>query len=164
MNYIYLYEFQNFNLKIAIIEKNTEFFITKIELDKTKNLKNSSPPKNLIKFIKIIDNYFDFYFYQKKIIKHPQFLLFGTDFQKKIWKTIYNIPFGKTISYQELAIKAGFKNNYSRAVGNACRKNRIPILIPCHRVLGKNQELKDYAFGVEIKKWLLEHEGSTFKE
>lgn len=163
MIYEYFYEFQNFNLKITILEKCEQFFISKIEFVKTKSSKSLSLPKNLINFIKIIDNYFDSYFYQKKVIEPPKFLLIGTDFQKQIWKVIYDIPFGKTLSYQELGIKAGYKNNYSRAVGNACKKNPLPILIPCHRILGKNQKLKDYAFGVEIKKWLLEHEGSTFK-
>lgn len=81
----------------------------------------------------------------------------GTDFQKLVWKKIAEIPFGKTITYLELARMTG-DEKATRAVGNANGKNKIPILIPCHRVIGSNDSLTGYAGGLWRKQWLLEHE------
>lgn len=78
----------------------------------------------------------------------------GTEFQKKAWKILQSIPYGKTISYQEQAIKAG-KKAAVRAIGAANGRNPIPIIIPCHRVIGKNGALTGYAGGLSIKKKLL---------
>ncbi len=81
----------------------------------------------------------------------------GTDFQKKIWKQMLRVPFGKTISYGELAKHAG-RPKAIRAAASACGKNPIVILIPCHRIIASNGTLGGYSGGVRIKKWLLEHE------
>ncbi len=81
----------------------------------------------------------------------------GTDFQKNVWRALMTIPYGITMSYMELAIKVGSKN-YCRAVGMANSKNPISIIIPCHRIIGKNGKLVGYAGGIEIKHWLIEHE------
>lgn len=81
----------------------------------------------------------------------------GTDFQKLVWKKIAEIPFGKNISYLDLARMTG-DEKATRAVGNANGKNKIPILIPCHRVIGSNDSLTGYAGGLWRKQWLLEHE------
>ncbi len=81
----------------------------------------------------------------------------GTDFQLKVWEEVKKVPFGKTVSYLDIAIKTGSKNN-TRAVGLANGKNPIPIIIPCHRIIGTNGKLTGYAGGVERKKWLLQHE------
>ena len=70
-----------------------------------------------------------------------------------------NIPYGKTISYLELAIRIGDINSI-RAVGLANGQNPIAILVPCHRVIGKNGELVGYGGGVDKKVWLLQHEGA----
>jgi methylated-DNA-[protein]-cysteine S-methyltransferase len=82
----------------------------------------------------------------------------GTVFQKKVWKAMQAIPFGKTKSYGELAarLKSG-----PRAVGGACGKNPIPIIIPCHRVLGSHGQLGGYSGqdGTLTKRWLLTLEG-----
>lgn len=78
----------------------------------------------------------------------------GTDFQKKVWNKLLKIPYGSTISYGELAKLCGNKNA-SRAVGNANNKNKIMIMIPCHRVIGSNGKLTGYAGGLNIKKQLL---------
>lgn len=81
----------------------------------------------------------------------------GTEFQKSVWKQLEKIPFGKTISYKELAIQIG--NPLSvRAVGAANGKNPVSIIIPCHRVIGSNGSLTGYGGGIERKEWLLEHE------
>jgi AraC family transcriptional regulator of adaptative response/methylated-DNA-[protein]-cysteine methyltransferase len=86
----------------------------------------------------------------------------GTDFQRSVWQLLQGIPYGKTRSYQEQAEQLG-KPKAVRAVGTANGMNRISILIPCHRVIGKNGDLTGYGGGLERKKWLLEHE-SRFVE
>ena len=85
--------------------------------------------------------------------------LIGTEFQKKIWNELAKIPFGKTISYMELAMQHGDVKAI-RAVGAANGKNPISIIVPCHRVIGAGGELVGYAGGLHRKKWLLELEGS----
>lgn len=83
----------------------------------------------------------------------------GTTFQKTVWEALRTIPFGSTITYGELAKRLGDPNKV-RAVGRANGKNPIPIIIPCHRVIGSNKKLIGYAGGIERKRFLLEHEGS----
>ncbi len=83
---------------------------------------------------------------------------YGTDFQKKVWKELMNIPHGEVRSYKEIASNIG-SPKASRAVGGANNKNNIPIIIPCHRVIGSNKTLVGYAGGIEMKKKLLEIEG-----
>ena len=81
----------------------------------------------------------------------------GTNFQKQAWNTLQQIPFGKTISYGEQAQK--MKNPKAvRAVGGANGKNSICIVVPCHRVIGKNGSLTGFGGGIDIKKQLLKHE------
>lgn len=78
----------------------------------------------------------------------------GSEFQQKIWQLVQKVEYGKTTSYLDIAIQSGSNKN-TRAVGLANGKNPIPIIIPCHRVLGKNGKLTGYAGGLERKKWLL---------
>ena len=80
----------------------------------------------------------------------------GTEFQIKVWKKMLEIPFGKTISYSDLAILAG-NPKACRSIGTICHKNPCEILIPCHRVVGKNS-LGGFGHGPEIKKILLDFE------
>ncbi|GGD16307.1 methylated-DNA--[protein]-cysteine S-methyltransferase [Hyunsoonleella pacifica] len=86
----------------------------------------------------------------------------GTDFQKKIWKLLQNIPYSKTMSYLELA-KAFGDVKAIRAVASANGKNPLWIIIPCHRVIGSDGSLTGYAGGLHRKQWLLEHE-SPYKQ
>ncbi|WP_294404762.1 methylated-DNA--[protein]-cysteine S-methyltransferase [uncultured Clostridium sp.] len=81
----------------------------------------------------------------------------GTDFQKKVWKALQEIPYGSTCSYKDIAVKIGNKNS-CRAVGNANNKNPIFIVIPCHRVIGANGSLVGYGGGLDLKKKLLDLE------
>ncbi len=81
----------------------------------------------------------------------------GSEFQKSVWDELLKIPFGKTISYSEIALKMGDIKSV-RAVGTANGKNPIAIIIPCHRVIGMNHQLVGYAGGLWRKQWLLEHE------
>ena len=84
-------------------------------------------------------------------------VLNGTEFQQKVWKQLQLIPFGETISYQELAERVGDKKK-ARAVGNANGKNPIPIIVPCHRVIAKDGRLGGFGGGVQVKRYLLELE------
>ena len=81
----------------------------------------------------------------------------GTPFQKKVWNVLCTIPFGETRSYKEIALQIENPKG-CRAVGMANNRNPIMLIIPCHRVIGTDGSLIGYAGGIEIKKWLLEHE------
>jgi methylated-DNA-[protein]-cysteine S-methyltransferase len=83
----------------------------------------------------------------------------GTEFQKKVWKEIAKIPFGQTMTYSDLAKKAGSPNAI-RAAGTATGRNPLSIIVPCHRVVGKNHALTGYAGGLERKGRLLKLESS----
>jgi len=85
--------------------------------------------------------------------------IIGTEFQKKVWKELLNIPYGKTITYNQLAINLGDKK-VIRAAGAANGANPLPIVIPCHRVIGSDGNLVGYGGGLEVKQKLLELEGS----
>lgn len=84
----------------------------------------------------------------------------GTDFQKSVWKKLVAIPCGKTVSYTELARRVGRPGAF-RAVGAANGQNPISVIIPCHRVLGKNGDLTGYGGGLDTKRRLLELERCT---
>ncbi len=81
----------------------------------------------------------------------------GTDFQQRVWKELYELPFGKTMSYADLAKKLG-DPKVIRAAASANAKNKIAIIIPCHRIIGTDQSLVGYAWGKARKRWLLQHE------
>jgi len=83
----------------------------------------------------------------------------GTMFQQQVWTVLRRIPFGKTMSYGELATELG-KPDASRAVGRANATNPICLIVPCHRVIGADGSLTGFAFGDDIKRRLLEHEGA----
>lgn len=87
----------------------------------------------------------------------------GSDFQIKAWQELLKIPYGKTISYEEQAIRVG-DIKMTRAVGIANAQNPIAIVVPCHRVIGKNGDLTGYGGGLDRKIWLLEHEGAIQKQ
>ena len=82
----------------------------------------------------------------------------GTDFMLRVWKSLLGIPYGETRSYREIAYSVG-NIKASRAVGHACSRNPIPIIIPCHRVIGSNGGLTGFGGGLDIKAYLLELEG-----
>ncbi|MBQ7738078.1 MAG: methylated-DNA--[Desulfovibrionaceae bacterium] len=85
------------------------------------------------------------------------FRLEGTPFQLKVWAALQTIPYGQTVTYGEIAKLIDLPKSY-RAVGMACKKNPILIIIPCHRVLGKNNQLVGYAAGLKVKEILLDLE------
>ena len=81
----------------------------------------------------------------------------GTEFQKRVWKELLDIRYGETLSYGEIGDRIGTKAY--RAIGNACGKNPIPILIPCHRVVGKDN-IGGFSLGLDLKRKLLDIERS----
>ncbi|HEY6565561.1 MAG TPA: methylated-DNA--[protein]-cysteine S-methyltransferase [Pirellulaceae bacterium] len=82
----------------------------------------------------------------------------GTPFEQRVWTALREIPYGVTVSYRDIAEQIG-QGKAFRAVGLANGRNPIPILVPCHRVIGANGQLTGYGGGLETKKWLLELEG-----
>lgn len=85
--------------------------------------------------------------------------LHGTDFQVRVWRQIAAVPHGQVISYGELAIAAGAPGA-SRAAGAACGANPVAIIVPCHRVVGADGSLHGFGGGLDVKAWLLRHEGA----
>jgi methylated-DNA-[protein]-cysteine S-methyltransferase len=81
----------------------------------------------------------------------------GTEFQHRVWEKVSAVSFGSTKTYVDIAWELKSENS-SRAVGMANGRNPIPIIIPCHRIIGKNGKMTGYAGGLETKKWLLLHE------
>lgn len=142
---------------IGIIQiETTRTHLVSIDIvDKVKE--SDKQPEILKKVIKELEEYF----LGKRKKFSLEYILNGTDFQKNVWNALTEIPYGETVTYKDIAIKIG-NEKASRAVGNANNKNKICIIIPCHRVVGKNKSLVGYAYGIDKKKWLLEHE-SKFK-
>jgi O-6-methylguanine DNA methyltransferase len=87
----------------------------------------------------------------------------GTEFQRRVWTELRNVPFGQTVSYGELARRIG-RPEAARAVGGALGANPIPIIVPCHRVVGADGSLVGYGGGLEIKAALLRLEGVVFRK
>ena len=118
-------------------------------------LPKSSTDKIILKTKKQLTEYFQG---NRKIFDLP-LVIDGTDFQKQCWQQLIEIPYAQTISYGEQAQKIGGKNK-ARAVGMSNGLNPISIIIPCHRVVGKNKRLVGFASGLENKRYLLNLEGA----
>jgi methylated-DNA-[protein]-cysteine S-methyltransferase len=84
----------------------------------------------------------------------------GTDFQRRCWLALATIPYGQTVSYLEQARRLGLGSDRARAVGAANGANPIPIVLPCHRVIGADGSLTGFGGGLHVKRFLLEHEGA----
>ncbi|WP_297133868.1 methylated-DNA--[protein]-cysteine S-methyltransferase [Terrisporobacter sp.] len=121
------------------------------------------------------DNIVETYLIKKGIMQINEYLqgkrnkfdlpldLKGTEFQNKVWNELRNIPYGETRSYKDIAVAIG-NENASRAIGMANNRNPIPIIIPCHRVVGSNGKLVGYAGGLDIKEKLLNIENVELKK
>ncbi len=115
--------------------------------------------KHLNACIKQLDEYFNC---NRKNFSLKLYLV-GTEFQKRVWNELLKIPFGKTVTYKDIAI--GIRNHKAvRAVGNANNKNNISIIIPCHRVIGSDGKLVGYGGGLWRKKWLIDFENGCKKQ
>lgn len=108
-------------------------------------------------FFSDIINQLNEYISGKRKVFSVKLNLKGTDFQKRVWDELIKIPYGKLYTYKQIATLVG-NENASRAVGMANNKNPIPIIIPCHRVIGSNGKLVGYAGGLIIKEQLINHE------
>jgi methylated-DNA-[protein]-cysteine S-methyltransferase len=84
----------------------------------------------------------------------------GTDFQRRCWLALATIPYGQTVSYGEQARRLGLGPDAARAVGSANGQNPVPIVLPCHRVIGADGSLTGFGGGLHRKRFLLEHEGA----
>ena len=84
----------------------------------------------------------------------------GTDFQRQCWLALASIPYGQTVSYGEQARRLGLGPDAARAVGAANGRNPLPIVLPCHRVIGADGSLTGFGGGLHVKRFLLEHEGA----
>lgn len=114
-------------------------------------------PVNLPDYLQECVAQLDEYFNHSRKEFTVKFKLNGTEFQNRVWSQLLNIPFGKTMSYLELAEKLG-DPLVIRAAASANGKNKLAIIVPCHRVIGSNRELIGYAGGLWRKKILLNHE------
>lgn len=122
-------------------------FILKIE-------QSTEEPSNLsalaLEFQSQLDEYLK---HQRNIFELP-YQLTGTVFQKAIWSALSEVPFGTTLTYGELANRAGYPKAY-RAVGTACKSNPLPLIIPCHRIVKSNHKYGEYVLGKELKEQLI---------
>ena len=110
-------------------------------------------------FIKTKD-WLDRYFKgEKPLITELSLSPKGTSFREEVWNILSTIPYGETVTYKEVARRLNRGNMSSQAVGGAVGHNPIPIIIPCHRVIGSDGSMVGYASGIERKVWLLKHEG-----
>lgn len=133
---------------------------TCIFIDKKNENKNETKDAELPKeMVSSLDDYF----HNKKDIPFNLISkeIMGTDFQKDIWRVILGTKFGETITYTDMAIKAG-KSDAARAAGTACGKNPLALFIPCHRVVRKQNEDYGYSWGIDRKKCLLNFESISF--
>lgn len=144
-----------FHSPIGIIEiVADESAITSLKFVKQQSFEENEPAAIILQCKAQLQEYFDGDRKSFDLPLKPQ----GTLFQNKVWKALAMIPYGQTISYQELAMKIG-QPKASRAVGNANGKNPICLLIPCHRIIRCNGDLGGYAYGIETKAFLLKLEG-----
>lgn len=99
----------------------------------------------------------DEYFKGLRVKFDLDYMLNGTDFQKSVWNALAQIPYGSVTTYKDIATSAG-NPKACRAVGNANNKNKLSIIIPCHRVIGSNHLLTGYEWGLDRKQWLIDFE------
>lgn len=150
MFYFCKYQFENISLYLVATETHLI------------NIQFTQPQKALLQTTELLSMatiQLDEYFQGKRTIFSLPFKLIGTPFQLAVWKELQNIPYGQTTSYKEIAQKINKPKAY-RAVGMANNKNPLPIIIPCHRVIGSNGKLIGYAGGLKLKNYLLELEKS----
>ena len=120
----------------------------------------ASVVKSTSKVIEAASDWLDAYFEGSKEPPDFDLLFLGTDFQKRVWQLLLEIPYGETITYGELAQEAGTPKA-ARAVGVAVGDNPFSIIGPCHRVIGKDKSLTGYGGVFDVKKYLLAHELGT---
>ncbi len=153
MNAYAYYTFKDFNNRTLCIGY-TKNHISSIQLVEKPSISNVTSPLSDLAYTQLKE----YFFKQRKVFTLPLFLN-GTSFQHDVWNALQQIPYGETRSYKDIAVAIG-NPNASRAVGMANHRNPLMILIPCHRVIGTNQKLVGYAYGLDIKKDLLSLENN----
>lgn len=151
MKYIWYYETPIGRLGIAEVDGA----ISHILFNNNTNMIDYKNSESLT-IKKALEELLEYFSGNRRKFNIPLFLQ-GTEFQKSVWKALIEIPFGETCSYKDIAVRIG-NPKASRAVGMANNRNPIPIIIPCHRVIGSNKSLTGYAGGIELKKYLLDLE------
>ncbi|ACN82712.1 methylated-DNA--[protein]-cysteine S-methyltransferase [Brachyspira hyodysenteriae] len=143
---------------LILTADETYKYITSLEfnLNNIKVSSNNEEPSIIKQAKKELDDYFS---NGLKKFSLP-LAIYGTDFQYNVWMETSKIPFGKVVTYSDIARNiSDKKGSISRAVGTAEGKNKIAIIIPCHRVVGVNKKLTGYAGGLDKKEYLLKLEG-----
>ncbi|WP_300381671.1 methylated-DNA--[protein]-cysteine S-methyltransferase [Clostridium sp.] len=152
--------------EVGIVENGygiTDIYTEKEIEDKEKLIKAKNYTLEETSLISKAHNELDEYFKGERKEFTISLSLEGTEFQKKVWEELIKIPYGETRSYKDIAIKIG-KPTAARAVGMANNKNKMLIIIPCHRVIGQNGELVGYGGGLELKKYLLDLEKKNYNK
>ena len=134
----------------------TEDYISGVTFHDTSQKAEGAKKQQPAMLINCVEQLIQYFNGERRIFELPLHQQ-GTPFQQDVWSILAQIPYGKTISYLDLARKTG-DTKATRAVANANGKNDIAIIIPCHRVIGSNKTLVGYAGGLWRKKWLLELE------
>jgi len=140
---------------VGLFFKNQKYFADNIDGKITEN--------NNLKIFVTVKSWLDKYFAGKKPnIKEIPIKFIGNDFRKSVWKILYKIPYGTVLTYgdiaKQIAKQQGVSKMSAQAIGGAVEHNPISIIVPCHRVVGKNGKLTGYAAGLNKKKKLLELE------
>lgn len=140
--------------QVGILKITTDSnFLLAIKFVDSKNTPTKDKPDILLKSVQQLNEYFS----GIRKVFDLEIKPAGTDFQQKTWNEVIKIAYGETSTYLTIAKLTGSDKN-TRAVGTANGKNPIPIIIPCHRIIGTNGKLTGYAGGIERKRWLLQHE------
>ena len=131
--------------------------ITRVTYDAPGRGKRGKRPKILAEAVVQLQAYFAG---RRKKFDLPLYHV-GSPYRKSMWQRLLKIPFGQVLTYEQLSAEVG---GNARSAGTACSDNPLPILVPCHRVVGKDGLLTGYVGEIWRKKWLLEHEGVLAKE
>lgn len=140
-------------LGIATISGDTNGIVSVSVTKESKELPSTDIPLHLQEAVTQLQEYFEGKRTDFSLSLTPE----GTDFQKKVWDELLKIPYGKTVSYLDIAKRLGDPKSI-RAAASANGKNPLWIIVPCHRVIGSDGSLTGYAGGLWRKKWLLNHE------
>lgn len=145
------------NELIGLWFKGQKYYMNSLK----EEIEEKNDEKTLMKAKKWLDKYFKG---EKPSIKELSLNPDGSEFRKKVWQILCEIPYGQTLTYKEIALKLAKENGLNsmsaQAVGSAVGHNPISIIIPCHRVIGSNGKLTGYAGGLDKKEYLLKLEQS----
>jgi len=114
-------------------------------------------PENITPILQLAKKQMVEYFEGKRKEFDLPIVLVGTDFEMKVWKALTEIGYGKATTYKDIAQNIGHEKAY-RAIGGTNHKNKLAIVVPCHRVIGSNGKMTGYAAGIWRKTWLIDHE------